>query len=267
MNVKLKIGLLLTLLIVMISLTSAVWIRGVFNVRYNTMNPEIRFTPPGIGHPLGTDNFGRDILLRIIAGSRHTIVLAICVVAGAVILGSALGLFAGYSGGIRDEIVMRLMDAVSSFPGILFALVMVAVFGNSQFTLFVALLILFVPSFTRIIRSGTLQYRDAEFILAERLLGANGARIVFIHILPNLATQLLPAAVLGLSNAILAESAMSYLGLGIQPPEPSWGRMLSESQNYLLNAPWYALAPGIFIMLTVIGFHCLGDSLRRYFGD
>jgi len=267
MSWKLKTGLLLTLLIVLISLTSAVWIRGVFNVQYNTMKPELRFRPPNIGHPLGTDNFGRDILLRIIAGSRHTIVLAICVVAGAVILGSALGLFAGYSGGIRDEIVMRLMDTVSSFPGILFALVMVAVFGNSQFTLFVALLVLFVPSFTRIIRSGTLQYRDAEFILAERLLGAGSARIVFIHILPNLATQLLPAAVLGLSNAILAESAMSYLGLGIQPPEPSWGRMLSESQNYLVNAPWCALAPGIFIMLTVIGFHLLGDGLRRHFGD
>jgi len=267
MNGKLKIGLLLTLLIVLISLTSAVWIRGVFKTHYNTMKPEIRFQPPGIEHPLGTDNFGRDILLRVIAGSRHTIILALGVVAGAVILGSALGLFAGYSGGIRDEIVMRIMDAVSSFPGILFALVMVAVFGNSQFTLFAALMILFVPSFTRIIRSGTLQYRNADFILAERLLGACGARIVFIHILPNLTAQLLPAAVLGLSNAILAESAMSYLGLGIQPPEPSWGRMLSESQNYLINAPWCALAPGIFIMLTVIGFHLLGDGLRRYFGD
>jgi len=267
MNGKLKAGLLLTLIIVLLSLTSSVWIRGVFNVHYNTMKPELRFLPPGIGHPLGTDNFGRDILLRIIAGSRHTIVLALCVVAGAVILGSALGLFAGYSGGIRDEIIMRLMDAVNSFPGILFALVMVAVFGNSQFTLFIALLILFIPSFTRIIRSGTLQYRDADFILAERLLGAGSARIVFIHILPNLATQLLPAAALGLSNAILAESAMSYLGFGVQPPEPSWGRMLSESQNYLVNAPWCALAPGIFIMLTVIGLHCLGDSLHRYFGD
>ena len=267
MNWKLKIGLLLTLLLILISLTSAVWIQGIFKVHYNTMNTGIRFLPPGFGHPLGTDNFGRDVLLRIIAGSRHTIILAICVVAGAVILGSALGLFAGYSGGIRDEIVMRLMDAISSFPGILFALVMVAVFGNGQFTLFLALMILFIPSFTRVIRSGTLQYRDADFILAERLLGASGQRIVFIHILPNLATQLLPAAALGLSNAILAEAAMSYLRLGIQPPEPSWGRMLSESQNYLINAPWCALAPGVFIMLTVIGLHCLGDGLRRYFGD
>jgi peptide/nickel transport system permease protein len=233
---------------------------------YNAMDSERRFQPPGIAHPLGTDNFGRDVLSRIIAGSKYTIILAICTVAGAVALGSALGLFAGYSGGIRDEFIMRLMDAISSFPGILFALVMVALMGNSQFTLFVALLILFIPSFTRIMRSGALQYKQADFILAERLLGASHARIVFIHILPNLAPSLLSASSLGLSNAILAEAAMSYLGLGIQPPLPSWGRMLSESQNFLLNAPWCALAPGVFIMLTVIAFHCIGDGLRRRFG-
>ena len=192
--------------------------------------------------------------------------LALCTVAGAVALGSVFGLFAGYSGGIRDEIVMRLMDTISSFPGILFALVMVALLGNSPITLFIALLVLFVPSFTRIIRSGALQYKNADFIRAERLLGASHARIVFIHILPNLAPSLLSAAALGLSNAILAEAAMSYLGLGIQPPLPSWGRMLSESQGFLMNAPWCALAPGFCIMLTVIAFHCLGEGIRRQFG-
>ena len=231
------------------------------------MDSSRRFQQPGFEHLLGTDNFGRDVFSRVIAGSRYTIVLALCTVAGAVAFGSILGLFAGYSGGIRDEVVMRLMDAISSFPGILFALVMVALMGNSQFTLFMALLILFIPSFTRIMRSGALQYKHADFILAERLLGASHARIVFIHILPNLAPSLLSAAALGLSNAILAESAMSYLGLGIQPPLPGWGRMLSESQNFLLIAPWCALAPGAFIMLTVIAFHCIGDGLRRRFGE
>ena len=233
---------------------------------YRDMDSSRRFQPPGFEHPLGTDNFGRDVFSRVIAGSKYTIVLALCTVAGAVVLGSILGLFAGYSGGIRDETVMRLMDVISSFPGILFALVMVALMGNSQFTLFIALLILFVPSFTRIMRSGALQYAHADFILAERLLGASHARIIFIHILPNLAPSLLSAAALGLSNAVLAEAAMSYLGLGIQPPLPSWGRMLSESQNFLLNAPWCALAPGFCIMLTVIAFHCLGDGIRRRFG-
>jgi peptide/nickel transport system permease protein len=159
------------------------------------------------------------------------------------------------------------MDTLSSFPGILLALVMVALMGNGQFTLFIALFILFIPSFTRVMRSGALQYNQADFILAERLLGAGRARIMFIHILPNLVPTLLSASALGFSNAILAESAMSYLGLGIQPPEPSWGRMLAESQNYLFNAPWCALAPGLFIMLTVIAFHLLGEGLRRQQGE
>jgi peptide/nickel transport system permease protein len=263
MNGELKAGLILSLLIVLIVLTSFFWLPR----DYNAINSGLRFMPPGPEHLLGTDNLGRDVLFRIIAGSRYTIVLAICTVAWAVIMGSMLGLFAGYSGGIRDEIVMRLMDAISSFPGILLALVMVALMGNSQFTLFIALLVLFVPSFTRVMRSGALQYKHADFILAERLLNASHARIIFMHILPNLAPSVLSASAIGLSNAILAESAMSYLGLGIQPPLPSWGRMLSESQNFLLNAPWCALAPGIFIMLTVIAFHCLGDGLRRWFGE
>jgi peptide/nickel transport system permease protein len=261
MNGELKAGLVLTLLIVLMVFT------GFFLHDYNAMDSNIRFAPPGQAHLLGTDNFGRDVFLRIIAGSRYTIFLALCTVAGSAALGSILGLFAGYSGGIRDEIIMRLMDAISSFPGILFALVMVALMDNSQFTLFIALMILFVPSFTRIMRSGALQYKNADFITAERLLGAGRARIVFMHILQNLSPSLLSASALGLSNAILAEAAMSYLGLGIQPPLPSWGRMLSESQNFLFNAPWCALAPGVFIMLTVITFHCLGDGLRRRFGE
>jgi len=261
MNGELKVGLALTVPVLLLVLAGFLGIPG----DYNEMDTERRFLPPSFAHPLGTDNFGRDTLRRVVAGSRHTITLAVFTVAGAVVLGSVFGLFAGYSGGLRDELVMRLMDAVSSFPAILFALVMVALMGNSQFTLFVALLVLFVPSFTRIMRSGALQHKHADFVLAERLLGAGHARIVFVHILPNLAHSLLSASALGLSNAILAESAMNYLGLGIQPPEPSWGRMLAESQTFLRNAPWLALAPGMFIMITVIGFHCLGNGLRRKF--
>jgi peptide/nickel transport system permease protein len=262
-NAELKTGLALILPILLSVFAGFLGIPG----GYNEIQPEMRFMPPGLLHLLGTDNFGRDIFARVIAGSRHTIVLAVFTVAGSLVLGSALGLFAGYTGGMRDETVMRFMDAVSSFPGILFALVIVALLGNSQTSLFVALLILFVPSFTRIARSGALQYKNADFVIAERLLGAGHARIVFVHILPNLAHSMLSAAALGLSNAILAESAMSYLGLGIQPPDPSWGRMLSEAQIYLYNAPWCAVAPGMFIMLTVIGFHCIGNGLRRGFGE
>ena len=263
MNGELRAGLILTAFIMLLVLTGFLWI----GQDYNAMDSSARFRPPGREHLLGTDNFGRDIFLRVAAGSRYTIVLALCTVAAAAAIGSALGLFAGYSGGVTDEIIMRLMDLITSFPGLLLALALVALLGNSQFTLFIALLILFVPSFTRIMRSGALQYKHADFILAERLLGAGHARIIFVHILPNLAHSLLSAAALGLSNAILAEAAMSYLGLGIQPPLPSWGRMLCESQNFLYNAPWCAIAPGLFIMLTVIAFHCLGDGLRRRFGE
>jgi peptide/nickel transport system permease protein len=263
MNAELKAGIVLTAVMVLILLAGLILMPR----DYNAMDAGLRFMPPGHEHLLGTDNFGRDVLFRIIAGTRYTILLALCTVAGAVALGTAIGLFSGYSGGIVDETIMRLMDAISSFPGILFALIMVALMGNSQFTLFLALLIIFVPSFVRIMRSGALQYKHTDFILAERLLEASHVRIMFIHILPNLAPSLLSASVLGLSNAVLAEAAMSYLGLGIQPPLPSWGRMLSESQNFLFNAPWCALAPGMFIMLTVIAFHCLGDGLRRHFGE
>jgi peptide/nickel transport system permease protein len=172
-------------------------------------------------------------------------------------------MFSGYRGGMADEAMMRLMDALSSFPGIFLALVMVALLGNSHVTLIAALLILFIPSFTRIMRSGALQYKNRDFIQAAILAGASRRRIIFVHILPNLLPPLLSTSVLGLSNAILAESTMSYLGLGIQPPIPSWGRMLAESQNYLFNAPWCALAPGLMIMLTVLAFHFLGEGLRQ----
>jgi peptide/nickel transport system permease protein len=140
---------------------------------------------------------------------------------------------------------------------------MVSLMDNGETTLIIALLILFIPSFVRIMRSGTLQYKSLDFVKNAELWGSSPPRIIFAHILPNLLPSLLSASVLGLSNAILAEATMSYLGLGIQPPIPSWGRMLSESQNFLFNAPWCALAPGIMIMLTVLAFHYLGEGIRR----
>jgi peptide/nickel transport system permease protein len=258
-NLELKAGLLLCALIAGISAA------GIFYLPYgvNDMESGRRFLPPQGRHLLGTDNFGRDVFSRIMAGGRYTLLAAVITVAGSALAGSALGLAAGYAGGLWDEITMRLMDALSSFPGILLALMMTALMDNSQSTLVIALLVLFIPSFTRIARSGTLQYKRRDFVRAAEIMGASGFRILFRHILPNLAPSLLSAAVLGLSNAILAEAAMSYLGLGIQPPVPSWGRMLAESQNFLVNAPWCALAPGMMIMLTVLAFHTLGEGIRR----
>jgi peptide/nickel transport system permease protein len=262
LNFELKLGAALGIIIVVMSLVSFFWSPH----DYYKMDHTKRFLSPSAGHLLGTDNFGRDNFSRIMAGGRNSLLLAFCTVAGAAAAGSILGLLAGFLGGLTEEIIMRIIDTVNSFPGIVIALLFTAIMDNGQFTLFVALLILFTPSFTRVMRTTALQYKDEPFIQAERLLGAGFFRITFIHILPNVIPSLLCACVIGLSNAILAESAMSYLGLGIQPPNPSWGRMLYESQTWFFNAPWCAIAPGIFIMLTVIAFHMLGEGLRRRFG-
>jgi len=228
---------------------------------YNAMDNGSRFLPPAIDHLMGTDNFGRDVFSRIIAGAKYTLLTALITVTGSAAAGSVLGMLSGYAGKVWDEIIMRLTDTLSSFPGILLALIMVSLLDNSSGALIIALLILFIPGFTRIMRNGMLRFKDRDFILAARIAGISSPRIIFVHIFPNLFSPLLSAMVLGLSNAILAESTMSYLGLGIQPPIPSWGRMLAESQGYLFNAPWCALAPGIMIMLTVLAFHYLGDAL------
>lgn len=258
---ELKVGAGIGLVIVILSLLSVFWVpHDVY-----AMDGENRLLSPGTRHLLGTDNFGRDIFSRIMAGGRNSLLLAACTVLCSAAAGCILGLLSGYRGGITEGAIMRLIDAISSFPGILIALLMVAVFGNGRFTLFTALFILFIPSYTRVMRTGAMRYKNSPFIEAEKLLGAGYLRITFIHILPNLIPSLLSASVLGLSNAILAEAAMSYLGMGIQPPQPSWGRMLYESQTFFSAAPWTALAPGVFIMLTVVAFHLLGEGIRRSF--
>jgi peptide/nickel transport system permease protein len=262
LNFELKLGAAIAFFIVVMSLLSFIWVPH----DYNSMDHERRFLSPTSAHILGTDNFGRDLFSRIMAGGRNSLILACCTVAGAATAGSILGLLAGYLGGITETIIMRVIDTISSFPGIILALLLVAVMGGGQFSLFIALLILFIPSYTRVMRTGAMQYKDASFIQAEKILGAGYLRITFIHILPNIAPALLSASVIGLSNAILAEATMSYLGMGIQPPNPSWGRMLFESQSYFFNAPWCAVAPGLFIMLTVISFHLLGEGIRRTAG-
>jgi peptide/nickel transport system permease protein len=212
---------------------------------------------------MGTDNFGRDVFSRIMIGGKYTLMVSLLTVLGSAVIGSSLGLITGYVGGVCNEVVMRLMDAISSFPGILFALVMVSIMENNSFTLILALLVLFIPGYVRIMRNGMLQYKNSDFVKTVEIMGASHFRIIFVHILPNVIPPLLSATVLGLSNAILAEATMSYLGLGIQPPIPSWGRMLSESQNLLFAAPWCVLAPGIMIMITVIAFHYIGEGIRK----
>jgi len=254
-----KAGATLALLILGITLA------GIFFLPrdYNAMDPGSRFLPPGRNFFLGTDNFGRNIFYRVMAGAKYTMLTALITVAGSAVIGSALGMFSGFAGGLLDEAIIRFLDVLASFPGILLALLMVSLFDNSPGTLVAALLILFTPGFTRIMRNGMLRYKNRDFVLSARVAGIPYHRIIFAHIFPNILPSLLSTSVLGLSNAILAESTMSYLGLGIQPPVPSWGRMLAESQAFLFNAPWCALVPGLMIMLTVLAFHYLGEGLRE----
>jgi peptide/nickel transport system permease protein len=219
------------------------------------------FLPPSPAHPFGTDNFGRDNFCRAVTGARYSLFVAGSTVALSGTAGVALGLFTGYYGGAADEAVMRLMDALASFPGILLALVTVTVLNAGKYAIIPALAVAFLPSFTRIVRSGAMRLKGRDFVDAARVSGASDARIMFRYILPNLLPTLSSAVVVGLSNAILAESGMSYLGLGIQPPIPSWGRMLFEGQAYLFRAPWEALSAGLMMVVTVLGFHCIGEGL------
>lgn len=231
----------------------------------NEMNIAERFQAPGYKHLCGTDNFGRDIFSRVMDGTKTTFLVAISTVLIGTFFGIVLGAIAGYSGGWVDEIIMRINDALTAFPGILLALVLVAVLGQGKYTIVLALGLIFIPSYARITRSGFMQLKEEEFVKSAQVFGASPFRIMFLHILPNIYPSLLSAITIGFSNAILSEAGMSFLGFGVQPPDPSWGRMLSEAQAYLFKAPWYAVAPGTIIIITVLGFNFIGEGLRKSF--
>ena len=258
-KLELRIGIALIGLMVLFAVISA------FYTPYdiNFMDAAARLAPPSAAHLFGTDNLGRDIFSRAMTGTRFTLLVAMATVLSSAFIGTVLGLASGYIGGWPDEVMMRLIDAVSSYPGILIALIIVTVLPTGKYTIVVALCIMFVPSFTRIVRTGTLQYKNAEFVKNNKVFGVSDLRLLTVHILPNLFPLLLSSVVVGLSNAILAESSMSYLGLGIQPPAPSWGRMLYEAQSTIFKAPWYAIAPGLMIIVSIVGFNCLGEGIRK----
>ena len=229
----------------------------------NTMDISSRFLSPSLTHLLGTDNFGRDILSRIMAGTQTTFSIGTVTVLIGLTLGTLIGAFAGFLGGWVDEIIMRIIDTLMAFPKILLAIVIIAVFGTGRLNTMLALGIMFIPFFARISRSGFIQFKEFEFVTWARALGAGPLRIMFVHILPNVIQPLIVAASISFASAILTESELSYLGLGVQPPDPSLGRMLSESQNYLLKSPYYTISTGLVIMLAVLGFNFIGDGLGK----
>ncbi len=228
----------------------------------NTIDFTVRFSEPTLAHPLGTDNFGRDTLSRIMHGSRVSLQVGIIAVGIAATVGSLLGLVAGYAGRIPDEIIMRAMDILFAFPAILLAIAILAALGRGVTNAMVAIGIVYIPIFARIARGAVLEVREEEFVEAARSVGATDVRILFRHILPNSLAPIIVETSLSLAFAILAEAALSFFGLGTQPPDPSWGRMLSEGRAYFRQSIWMGVFPGLAIMLTVMGFNFLGDGLR-----
>ena len=258
-NMYLVTGMLMT------GITLAIAIIGAFWTPYEAtaMSASEKFAGPSLRHLFGTDNFGRDIFSRVMEGVGTTVLISVLVVLAASIVGIIIGALTGYFGGIVDEIIMRITDAVNGFPSILLALVVISVLGTGVDKLILALSVVFCPSFIRIVRSEFIKYRDADFVIRARLMGVKNGRILFVHILPNIFSTFLVSLMIGFNNAILAESGMSFLGIGVQPPQASLGKMLSDAQGYLTSAPWYALAPGLVIVWIVLGFSLLSEGIRR----
>jgi peptide/nickel transport system permease protein len=226
------------------------------------MDIAARLQAPSAAHALGTDQYGRDLLSRVMRGAVASLAVGAVAVAIGLGLGVVLGATGGWAGGWLDESVMRVTDAIYGFPAVLSALLVTAVFGAGVLISMIAVGIAYVPVFARLTRANLLALREQDFVLAARALGVSDGAIVRRHILPNTVSPLIVQATISFPLAILAEAALSYLGLGTQPPHPSWGLMLREAQSFLALAPWFAIFPGAAIALAVLGFNLLGDGLR-----
>ena len=221
-----------------------------------------RLKGPSAEHWLGTDEFGRDIFARLIHGARVSLKVGIIAVGISIVLGGILGALAGFYGGKIDNIIMRIMDVFLAVPSILLAIAIVSALGPSILNLMVAISISSVPSYARIVRASVLSIRDQEFVEAARAIGANNARIIFRHIIPNSLAPVIVQGTLGVASAILSTAGLSFIGLGIQPPAPEWGSMLSGGRQYLRYAWWVTTFPGVAIMITILSLNLLGDGLR-----
>lgn len=221
-----------------------------------------RLQAPSATHWLGTDEFGRDIFARLVHGTRVSLQVGIIAVGISIVIGGILGAIAGYYGGKLDNIIMRIMDIFLAVPSILLAIAIVSALGPSILNLMLAISISSVPSYARIVRASVLSIRDQEFIEAAKAIGASNTRIIFRHIIPNSLAPVIVQATLGVASAILSTAGLSFIGLGIQPPAPEWGSMLSGGRQYLRYAWWVTTFPGVAIMITILSLNLLGDGLR-----
>jgi peptide/nickel transport system permease protein len=255
------VGAVLTLLLAAAAALSLVWVpHSAYEVVMGN-----KLLAPDATHWLGTDAFGRDIVSQLLVGARASIVVGIIAVGIGLVIGTAFGLFAAAQRGWTEELIMRVADFGFAFPAILSAIMLTAVFGPGMVNAIVAIGIYNIPLFARITRASANAVWTREFVLAARACGKGATAITLEHILPNIASVLIVQATIRFAIAILAEAALSYLGLGTQPPQPSWGRMLSEAQTLLFQAPMLAVYPGVAIAFAVLGLNLLGDGLRDLF--
>ena len=260
-NRSFVIGLLITMIVAAMALLSFFWTP--FDV--TRLIVADRMQPPSAAHWFGTDHFGRDVLSMIMLGARNSIAVALVAVVVGMGIGVPLGCWAAARGGWVDEALMRFNDLVFAFPALLSAIMITAVFGPSAINAIIAIGIFNIPVFARVARAGALSIWPREYILAARAAGKNKTRITIEHILPNIANLLVVQGTIQFALGILAEAALSYVGLGTQPPMPSWGRMLFDAQTLMMVAPWLALFPGCAILLTVLGLNLLGDGISDIF--
>ena len=256
----------LTVGLVMTGILTALIVLGFFWTPYdpNAMAAGPKLTEPSLTHLMGTDSFGRDIFSRVLKGAGTTYGIALCTVAVGAVCGTVLGAVTGYFGGIADDVLMRLGDVLTAFPSILLALVVISLLGPGKTgNVIIALGLVFIPSFARIVRSEFIRLKQQDFVWSARIMGAGPLRIMFVHILPNSFVSMLTAAAIGFNNAVLAEASMSFLGIGVKPPEVSLGYMMSESQSYMVRAPWYMLTCGSVIVLLILGVSLIGEGLQQ----
>ena len=258
-NWTLRIGVCITAVMVALILLGAVW------TPYdpNALAGAEKSLSPCLTHPFGTDNFGRDLFSRVLEGGRTSLLIAFCTVCIGAACGAVVGSLTGYFGGVVDEVLMRFNDSVAAFPSILLALVCVSIFGTGKYKIILVLGILFIPSFARIVRGEFAKERTRDYVENARIMGAGPFRVMLAHILPNVRTVLLSSIAIGFNNAVLAEAGMSFLSMGVQPPDASLGRMLAEAQGSLFTMPWYALCTGCFMVLLILGFSLLGQGLQE----
>jgi peptide/nickel transport system permease protein len=258
------IGIMLSLLIVILSIIAPFIVA--FDAEYNNLDESL--TPPQYfskgwsGHILGTDNLGRDILTRLLIGSRYSLIISMVSVFFQIIFGLILGLYSGYYRGWIDNLIMRFADVQLAIPYLLLAIAIVSALGPSVINLIIVLTITQWPQIARLVRGNVLTVRESEFIAASKVLGARDSWIIFSQILPNIATPLLIVASCNIGNMILVEASLSFLGLGVQPPTPSWGVMIADGRQFLMIAPWVVMFPGLALMLAVLAFNFIGDGLR-----